>query len=719
MNDLQLEKYNLHLLIVKDFNVFELEEWNSFLNFWNDKHKMTIKLKITKLNRKLNNILKDKPNILIDKVKPKYVDELVFNLSSKTFNNDEMNLLNKGLKFTPFPNKINFKEIVANIESSIQFKNENVKHNIRDDSKTILQEYKSNKAIMEQNFDTKTKNIIAELCNKDCYFIKADKGNKIVIMDKTDYLKKMEDMCIENNYIIIKKTPLPKMIRECNDLIKIIKNNFDVGFRHGLNISNPIVPRLYGLPKIHKQGNKMRPIVSSINSPCYKIAKWLINELKILDQPISKSIKNSFQLVKRLENVELDDNDILVSFDIISLFPNVPIVESLIAMDEWLDLNNIEEEKKKVYLATAKLCMNHSFFQFNHKFYKLDQGANMGNPLSPLMAELFLAKFETTLENNNLLPVTWIRYVDDVLAITSKNKVDSLLDVLNSQFPSIKFTVEIENDSSINFLDLKLKRINKKIVFDVFRKETSTIRFLTNDSYNPIQHKHAVFHSLAYRLVNLPLSQDCYASEYEFIKQAATVNGYERNLIDNIINKHHRQKLQNDKSTLFVQNKKLEKKLHKYTKMIYAPDITNKLIKIYKNNDMELVFKSGLNLKNLLGSTKDKLDELDKSGIYEIACSDCDHIYIGKTSRNLKTRFKEHIGHAKHNNPLKSSVAQHMLEANHFNFDLNNIKLLKSVTDNFLLDAYESIFINDYKKKNQNLLNGDNGNIVSSLFDFL
>lgn len=61
----------------------------------------------------------------------------------------------------------------------------------------------------------------------------------------------------------------------------------------------------------------------------------------------------------------------------------------------------------------------------------------MGNPLSPLVAELFMASFEVKLRNGGLLPRVWHRYVDDVCAVVHKDDVQKTLDILNSQHESI------------------------------------------------------------------------------------------------------------------------------------------------------------------------------------------------------------------------------------------------------------------------------------------
>ena len=44
--------------------------------------------------------------------------------------------------------------------------------------------------------------------------------------------------------------------------------------------NNPIILKVYGLPKIQKTGNKMRPIVSNIGAPTHKLAKWLVKRFE-------------------------------------------------------------------------------------------------------------------------------------------------------------------------------------------------------------------------------------------------------------------------------------------------------------------------------------------------------------------------------------------------------------------------------------------------------
>lgn len=125
----------------------------------------------------------------------------------------------------------------------------------------------------------------------------------------------------------------------------------------------------------------------------------------------------------------------------------------------------------------------------------------------------------------------------------------------------------------------------------------------------------------------------------------------------------------------------------------YVPEITNKLKSKFREHNMLLVFRNDSKMINLLGTTKDKLDELDKKGIYSISCGDCDMKYYGQTKRNIKQRFNEHSSYIRKNQGQKSAIAEHVLHNGHFNVSLESIKLVKQVNDDRKLDAYESYFI--------------------------
>lgn len=473
---------------------------------------------------------------------------------------------------------------------------------------------------------------------------------------------------------------------------------------------NPLVPRIYGLPKIHKPGNKLRPIISNINAPAYKLAKWILSEFKSLPQPKGLDIKNSFEFIDKIANIKLKNDDILVSFDVVSLYPNVPIPEALKYIDDWLDSCNISDEKAVLYSNITKLCMEQNQFSFNNDFYRLTHGTSMGNPLSCFISNTFMGILETNLKEKGLLPKTWFRYVDDVFSIVKRNEIQNLLEILNSQYPTIQFTVEIESeDHQLPFLDLLLTRSGQKIDVNVFRKSTTTDRYITIDSFSPIQHKMASFNSMVYRMCKLPLSAKNFITELNHIKKVASVNGYYKNDIDKLVHKHSKNIRKTDLSTLYSQN---QNECVKRVCFNYCPLLTNNIKTVFRKHKIDIVFKNK-KLKNHFISPKDQIDKLHKPGIYKITCIDCDSIYIGQTKRNITTRFKEHIAHIKYNRPTKSAVAQHTLVNNHLNINTSNLELIKYVPTQTHLDAWESLYMHKYR---HHLMNTEDEPIRSALF---
>ncbi|KAJ8953593.1 hypothetical protein NQ318_003017, partial [Aromia moschata] len=125
--------------------------------------------------------------------------------------------------------------------------------------------------------------------------------------------------------------------------------------------------------------------------------------------------------------------------------------------------------------------------------------------------------------------------VFDTKAISLYNFVAKL----NNRFPTIKFTYEVEHNEQLPFLDvLVIKNSENKLEFDVNRKETATLRYITNNSHHPFQHKMASFNLLIHRLLNFPLSKEWIEHEKQLIKNIAKNNGCSVYLIDKLIRKH-------------------------------------------------------------------------------------------------------------------------------------------------------------------------------------
>lgn len=213
----------------------------------------------------------------------------------------------------------------------------------------------------------------------------------------------------------------------------------------------------------------------------------------------------------------------------------------------------------------------------------------MGNPIFPLIADLVMS-MEISPKNRNLLPRWWRRYIDDVFAVIKRSELDAICKFLNSQdeYPTIKFTAVPEEDGKLEFLDLLLIRKNNEVEVGVFHKPTSTKRLIPSTSHCPTQHKGAAFHALAHRISNLPLTIENYKREYDYMVEAAVINGYKKSMVDEIIKKHSNKVHKNSLST-FSSQQNADKKVNR-VRVTYAPRVTNKLKSTFLSNDMELVY---------------------------------------------------------------------------------------------------------------------------------
>ena len=144
---------------------------------------------------------------------------------------------------------------------------------------------------------------------------------------------------------------------------------------------------MYGLVKTHKQGNPMRPIISSVGSIAYKLSKFLVKTLSPLLGTISNShLKNSFDLVDKLNKLAITSDHRMVSFDVTSLFTKVPINDLLEYLSQILDNYEISLPTP-VIIKLVKLCIKDCVFTFNGSYYRQIFGMAMGNPFEPFIKQ--------------------------------------------------------------------------------------------------------------------------------------------------------------------------------------------------------------------------------------------------------------------------------------------------------------------------------------------
>lgn len=627
----------------------------------------------------------------------KFFDRFV-NLTNVNFTNTETKLLEKGFNHNIQNNNtvLSFETLGVDTELALKEVPNNTGHKYF--ATNILKNEFLKKSYPKQ--ETKILKDI-KIKTKDVVFTKADKGNTVIAITKNDYIQKTVDFLDPNKYSILRNDPTKCFQKIIKTLIHNCKSLFIEKDSYKLTLMNPQAPKLYSLVKLHKTGNPIRPVVSFFSAPSYKLSKKLIDIiLNHTNFSASFSIKNSYELVNKIKNINLPQNSKFISFDVTNLFPSIPIVDTIKLVNKLLIKNNVNFIKKQEILDILTECLKQNYFEFNGQFYTSNVGLIMGNPLSPLLAEIFMDFIESEIKKHPLFKkfLYWHRYVDDIFTCFTgtDRQLNIFTDFINNIHNNIKFTIETETNNSINFLDLTIKKQNNQHIFSIFHKPTHPDTTIHNSSCHPVQHKHAAFYSMVHRLITLPLNEVNFNIELNIIKQIAINNGYTSCLIDKILNKKIYKKTLD---MVFPSNRDKKNKFKSLTYIGNASDTISKFLK--KETDFNIAFRTNNSIAKHIKNNKTKTDKSNKSGVYKLTCSNCPKNYVGQTGRNFGQRIKEHFSSftRKKND---SNYANHLLEENHsFN---HNYKILHIENKGLKLNLLESLEINKFKNSD-NLLN--------------
>ena len=266
---------------------------------------------------------------------------------------------------------------------------------------------------------------------------------------------------------------------------------------------------LYGLPKVHKPNFPLRPIISAIGTHAYKLDKFLVPLLRPFSTN-SYTISDTFMFVKELRELQINTNNVVIaSFDVKSLFTNIPLDEtiSIIVNKCFCNTSRFHGFTVDQFTRLLNLSVKNCHFLFDGVLYKQVDGVAMGSPLSPLFANIFLLfheKFWLADCPSNFKPLFYRRYVDHCFLIfQSRDHVLPFLSYLNSKHSNIQFTHELENNSSLHFLDVNVMRSNGSFTTSVHHKCTSTGLFTNFDSFIPMMYKKGLLLSLISRYFNI------------------------------------------------------------------------------------------------------------------------------------------------------------------------------------------------------------------------
>ena len=334
-------------------------------------------------------------------------------------------------------------------------------------------------------------------------------------------------------------------------------------------------------------------------------------------------------------------------------------------------------------LELLGFCLNNTYFVFQEVFYEQTQGAAMGSPISQIVANIFMEAFENRAITTALHPPRiWKRYADDTFVLQHQAHKEDFLQHINTVDQSIQFTVEeAKEDGSIPFLDTIIRpEADGTFTIGVYRKPTHTELYLPWDSNHNIAAKYSVISTLSHRALTICSTPELAEEELQDLEHVLGQCKYPKWAIKKIFRKHqHKEKKQTPKT-------KYPAKCH--IVIPYTQGIGESLKNICKKHGVDVHFKGGQTLKDILVSPKDK-DKISSknSVIYSYTCGiiDCNEEYIGESGRTFGERYKEHL-------KPPSSIFIHQSNSGHVT-TLDNFKIIGREDNSLARTIKESMYI--------------------------
>ncbi|KFD58089.1 hypothetical protein M514_00852 [Trichuris suis] len=254
----------------------------------------------------------------------------------------------------------------------------------------------------------------------DLIITEADKGNVVALpSDPTEQVKKSLQALLN------------QFASETGDEV------LDHIRRYLYIISNTKCLELYELPKIHKVGVTLRPVVSSISSVTSRLCSYLKSILKQLTGMRSSDIRNSKDFCTQVRQFSTAPTDIMVSYDVKDLFISIPMAQTLKVLKDLLEADETLTQRTKLdpfhILKLVSFCTKGgNYFKLQGTFFLQKNGAPtlMGSPLSPVLAVIFMERLQDkafTSTEPPVVPRFFRRYVDDIFAIVEAAKEKLLL----------------------------------------------------------------------------------------------------------------------------------------------------------------------------------------------------------------------------------------------------------------------------------------------------
>ena len=246
-------------------------------------------------------------------------------------------------------------------------------------------------------------------------------------------------------------------------------------------------------------------------------------------------VNNSKEVAEEIKNIKLERGECITSFDVTALYTPIPVAEAIEVIkrrpEQDTELPRRTTWSPDNIVKLLEFCLVNTYFLFDGQFFEQTEGAAMGSPVSPIVANICMEAFEDRAINTGLHPPKiWKRYVDDTFVIQQESQKEEFFQHINQVDTSIKFNIEEAGpDGSIPFLELLITpKADGTLTTKVYRKPTHTDQYLQWDSNHNLASKYSVINTLTHRARTLCSTPESINQELEHLEKVCIGCKYPR-----------------------------------------------------------------------------------------------------------------------------------------------------------------------------------------------
>ena len=319
-----------------------------------------------------------------------------------------------------------------------------------------------------------------------------DKGNRFIIVDKDTDIQKANEQIQRSSFQVVNHDPTLDHVERVKQWTEkwLEKNEIDKNWKDFILNEEAQPGKNSPLYKTHKDNTPVRLLTTGCNTAIENLSRFLEVHSAPLTTQLPSRIKDTGHLLELIDVINLKglpEGTILVSFDVVNMFPNIDNERGIQTLRTAYDKRTSPKPSTECLIEALRLCLYCNNSTFNNTHLLQTNGTATGAPNSCSYSDLAMQPIDDAIFAEcaaNFAELLFFgRYRDDclILWVGSLERLHQFHDFINTLDPYLKFTIEI-GGYFITVLDLRIGIHEGRLITSVYSKPTDSHLYLQAES---------------------------------------------------------------------------------------------------------------------------------------------------------------------------------------------------------------------------------------------